>query len=127
MFLVIRFAIRKRLYVQTRSGMALYFTLQLLATDNGWLRITSARHEEATAWGRHSPVHRAVTAARECRCQVSDSVRSDLTPTLREDRSGKRVLETPCHTRIATSPQDITDHVSGSAEPNVTWDTNFPR
>ena len=50
-----------------------------------------------------------------------------LRSTLREDWSCKRKLETPCHTWSATSPQDIMDHVSGPAEPNVTWDTNFPR
>ena len=31
--------------------MALFFTLQLLAMDNGRLRITSAHHLEAAAWG----------------------------------------------------------------------------
>ena len=66
----------------------------------------------------------SVTEVQEYRCRVPGSISSGLTPTLREDWSGKRVLETPYHTRIATSPQDITDHVS---EPNMTWDTNFPR
>ena len=50
-----------------------------------------------------------------------------LTSALQEDRLGKQALETPCHTRIAISPQDTTGHVSGPAEPNVTWHTNFPR
>ena len=38
--------------------MALFFLLQLLATDNGRFRITGASHEESTdIGGRHSPVH----------------------------------------------------------------------
>ena len=47
-------------YVQTRSGMTLFFIAQLLASNNGRFRITSARHEEASVSGRgrHSPVHR---------------------------------------------------------------------
>ena len=35
--------------MQTRSGMALFFIVQLLAMDIGQLPITSARHEEAAA------------------------------------------------------------------------------
>ena len=50
-----------------------------------------------------------------------------LTPTSREDQSGKRALEILCHTRIDTNQQDTTDHVSGPAKSNATWDTNFPR
>ena len=64
----------------------------------------------------------SVTAAQECRCRVPGSISNGLTPTLREDWSCKRALETPCHARIATSPQDPTvmslDHWS-----NLTWDT----
>ena len=50
-----------------------------------------------------------------------------LTPTWREYQSGKRTLETPCHTKIATGPQDTTDHTSGPVLSNVVWDTSFPR
>ena len=50
------------------------------------------------------------------------SVSSGLTPTLREDWACKRAFETPCHARIAPSPQDPTamspDHWS-----KLTWDT----
>ena len=46
---------------------------------------------------------------------------------MREDWSCKRALETPCHARIATSPQDTAGHVSWPAKPKVTWGTNFPQ
>ena len=63
------------------------------------------------------------TAAQECRSRVPGSVSSGLTPTLREDWACKRALETPCHARIAPSPQDPTamspDHWS-----KLTWDTS---
>ena len=61
----------------------------------------------------------------ECRCRVLGSISSGLTPTSSEDWFCKRALETPCHARIATSPQDTVGHVSGPAKPKVTWDTNF--
>ena len=48
--------VRRRWYVQTRSGMALYFTVQLLATEIGRLRIFSARHEEAATLGGEVPL-----------------------------------------------------------------------
>ena len=48
-----------------------------------------------------------------------------LTPTLCEDQSGKRALETFCHTTIATRPQDTTDHASGPVMSNLAWDTKF--
>ena len=67
------------------------------------------------------------TPAQECRCRVQGSISSGLTPTLRKDWSCKRALETPCHARIPTSPQDTAGHVSGPAEPKVTWGTNFPQ
>ena len=64
----------------------------------------------------------SVTAAQECRSRVPGSISSGLTPTLREDWTHKRALETPCHARIASSPQDPTamspDHWS-----KLTWDT----
>ena len=50
----------------------------------------------------------------------SGSISSGLTLTLREDWSRKRAFETPCHARIATSPQDTAGHVSGPAKPKVT-------
>ena len=130
---------------QTWSGTALFFTLQLLATDNGRLRITSARHKEDTAWGGMfaSPMSTMFWARHHAALWYIDLVvghgrsgvplsnkwvrQHGLTPTLREDRSGKRALETLCHTHIAISPQDTTDHVSGPAKPNVTWDTNVPQ
>ena len=65
-------------------------------------------------------------AAQECRGRETGSISSGLTPALREDWSRKRVLETPYHARIATSPQDTTGHVSGPAKPKVTWGTEFP-
>ena len=96
--------------------------------------MTSAPHEEADAreGGRYTPVrrvsgskplslrtHRHRSRSRPLRSAV---VSSGLTPTLREDWSCKRVLETPCHVWIATSPQDPTamspDHGS-----KLTWDT----
>ena len=65
----------------------------------------------------------SVTSAQECRCRGPGSIRSGLTPTLREDWACKRALETPCHARIATSPRDPTamspDHWS-----KLTWDTS---
>ena len=125
--------------VQSRSGILGY-----LCTRQHWLWITvelhisSARHGEAVAreGGRYAPVHRVSgsellglrTHRRRgrsrrsgVRCRVPGSISSGLTPTLREDWSCKRVLETPCHAWIATSPQDPTtmspDHWS-----NLTWD-----
>ena len=65
-------------------------------------------------------------AAQECRGRETGSISSGLTPTLRDDWSRKRVLETLCHARIAISPQDTAGHVSGPAKPKVTWDTKFP-
>ena len=69
----------------------------------------------------HLP-HSGTLAAQECRSRVPGSISSGLTPSLREDWSCKRVLETPCHAWIATSPQDPTamspDHWS-----KLTWDT----
>ena len=66
--------------------------------------------------GRSRPLRSAVVEYQTPSCS------SGLTPTLREDWSCKRALETPCHARIATSPQDPTamspDHWS-----NLTWDT----
>ena len=132
----------RRWYVQTRSGMALFFTLQLLATESGrLLLITSACHEEAVGGGGvplpcppsfglgTTPLntHRLGGRSRPIGSTVVEyqapSCSSGLTLTLREDWSGKRALETPCHTRIATSPQGTTDYVSGPAEPDVRWDT----
>ena len=65
-------------------------------------------------------------AAQECRGRETGSISSGLTPTLREDWSRKWALETPCHVRIATSPQDTAGHVSEPAKPKVTWCTKFP-
>ena len=65
-------------------------------------------------------------AVQECRGRETGSISSGHTPTLREDWSRKRALETPCHARIATSPQDTAGHVSGPAKPKVTWGTKFP-
>ena len=90
--------------VQSRSGILAY-----LCTRQHWLWITVE-------------LHISVTAAQEYRCRVPGSISSGLTPTLREDWSCKRVLETPCHAWFTTSPQGPTamslDHWS-----NLTWDT----
>ena len=113
--------------VQSRSGILAY-----LCTRQHWLWITvdlhipGARHGEAVAreGGRYDPVrrvlgsrplslrpHRRRGGSRPLRSAVVEyqapSV-AGLTPTLREDWSCKRALETPCHARIATSPQDPT-------------------
>ena len=114
--------------------------------------ISGARHEEAVAREgcRYAPVRRVLGSeplslrthrhrgrSRPLRSAVIDytsampevrgtadvgSISSGLTPTLREDWSCKRALETPCHAKIATSPQDPTamssDHWS-----KLTWDT----
>ena len=114
--------------VQSRSGI-----LAHLCTRQHWLWVTvephisSARHEEAVAreGGRYAPVrrvsgseplslrtHRYRGRSRPLRSAVvknhAGSISSGLTPTLREDWSCRRALETPCHARIATSPQDPT-------------------
>ena len=123
--------------VQSRSGILAY-----LCPRQHWLWITvelhifGVRHEEAVPreGGRYAPVrqvlgseplslrtHRHRGLSRPL-CRVAGSISSDLTPTLREDWSCKRALETPCHAKIATSPHDPTamslDHWS-----NLTWDT----
>ena len=107
------------------------------------LRMTSARHGEAAAWGRGATplstefraqnnaalkhVHRLSGRSRPL---WSAFVEYQAPPArfdsnLREDRLVSEHLR-HCYTQIATSPQDTTDHVSRPAKPNVTWDTNFP-
>ena len=118
--------------VQSMSGI-----LAHLCTRQHWLWVTvephisSARHEEAVAreGGRYAPVrrvsgseplslrtHRHRGRSRPLRSAVvknhAGSISSGLTPTLREDWSFRRALETPCHARIATSPWPH-GHVSG--------------
>ena len=132
-----------RWYEETGSGMARFFTLQLLATDNGRLCITSERHGEAASFGggggtplstefrarNHGALeHINLLVGHGCSGMPLSSTRLPQHGlTLREDHSGKWALETPYHARIVTSPLDTTGYVSGPAEPNVTWDTNFPR
>ena len=124
-----------------RSGILADFCLrqhQLWITVE--LHITGARYEEAVAreGGRYAPyppsfglgttrpqnaqTSWSVTAVQECRSREPGSVSSGLTPTLREDWTHKRAPETPCHARIASSPQSPTamspDHWS-----KLTWDT----
>ena len=102
------------------------------------LRITSVRHVEADAQerGPHSSVHRVscpehigliglgIGYGRSGVLWSSNSLpQHGLTLTLREHQSGKRVPKTPSHARIATGPQNTTDHVSGSAKPTSMWST----
>ena len=89
---------------------------------NGERRGRCVAHHFNAVCGDGGGVSWSVTAAQECRSRVPGSISSGLTPTLREDWTHKRALETPCHARIASSPQDPTamspDHWS-----KLTWDT----
>ena len=110
-----------------RRGQAWRFSssYSLLATDIGRLRITSTRHEEAAASGggggatllstefqarNHAALGHIDLVVGHGRSGVplssTRSISSGLTQTLSEDWLCKRALETPCHTRNATSPQD---------------------
>ena len=80
--------------------------------DSEPLSLRTHRHR-----GRSRPLK-----SQECRCRVPGSISSGLTPTLREDWSCKRALETPCHARISTSPQDPTA-MSPDYWSNLAWDT----
>ena len=118
--------------VQSRSGILAY-----LCTRQHWLWITvelhisGARHGEAVAreGSRYAPVRRVLGSeplslrmhrhrgrSRPLRSAIVEyqapSISSGLTSTLREDWSCKRALETPCHARIATSPQTPRPYVS---------------
>ena len=100
------------------------------------LRITGAHHEEADAWEgaatllstefwtrNHVVLEHIGLVVGHGRSGVpvsSNRLRQHgLTPTSREGQSGKRALETPCHTRIATSPQDTTDITFGPVMSNL--------
>ena len=76
---------------------------QLLATDNGGAPYYqhAPRGGCCLGGGRHLPVHRVLG-------------------------SEPRRLRTHSHTQIATNLQETTGHVSGPAQPNVTWGTKFP-
>ena len=127
-------------------ALALFCTPHRLVTDNGRTPLASARQEEADAWGgggvAATPLYTEFWARNHAALEHIDvvvghghsgvrgretgSISSGLSLTLREDWFHKRALETPCHARIATSPQDTTGHVSGPANPKVTWGTKFP-
>ena len=86
-----------------------------------WLRITVELRLPASATrrlilGGRPP--RSCTPSFGLGTTEPGSISSGLTPGLREDWSLKWALETPCHARIATSPQDTTGHVSGPSKPN---------
>ena len=135
--------------VQSRLGILAYLcTRQHWLWVTVELHMTDARHEEVVArdGSRYAPVRRVLgseslslrthrhrglwiygsmvygSCAQECRCRVPGSISGDLTPTLREDWSCKRALETPCHARIATSPQDP-KAMSPDYWSKLTWDT----
>ena len=112
-----------RIVITTRIAVAHHFRCRLRRRESCILGATSSQptlplHELPPA--RHRGRSRPLRSA--CRSRGRGSVSSGLTPTLREDWACKRALETPCHARIAPSPQDPTamspDHWS-----KLTWDT----
>ena len=56
--------------------------------------------------------------AREFRCRAPGSLNARSDANFARGPVGKRALESPCHVRIATGPQNTTDHTYGPAEPS---------
>ena len=114
---------KETLSVQPRSGICALLHPTALATDNGrapfyqraprggcCLGGGGAIPLSTEFWDRNHSAFVVGHAAQECRCRVPGPISycSGLTPTLREDWSCKRALETLCHACVATSPQDPT-------------------